>query len=105
MLLTKILTLLILSAQPQIGAVQAPVVSDVMENPSVTIRHSANLLSPGMKADLKEMVEASFPVEVKFQADASTTDELDVSSESAAVDMDEVTAFVESIVWSDHCDD
>lgn len=105
MLLTKILTLLILSAQPQIGAVQAPVVSDVMENPSVTIRHSANLFNAEMKTDLKGMVEASFPVVVRFQLDAGTTDVLDVTSESAAVDLDEVTVFVEDYVWSDHCDD
>jgi hypothetical protein len=80
-------------------------VSDVMESPAVTVRHSANLFNDEMRDELADILKAEFGVDTKFKLEAGTTDVLEVTTESAGVDLDRVNQYVQEFIWNDHCVD
>ena len=104
MILTKILALLVLCATPEVGTVETPVVSDVMEKPFVTVRYSADVFDAERRSELAEMVDASFDVDVKFQT-VGGDGVVEVVTDSDGVDLKKVIEFVKWFVEWDPCDD
>jgi hypothetical protein len=94
-MLTKILTLLVLSAAPQVATAAAPVVSAPVEQKFVTIRYPADYFDPKALKKLPENIKWKFELDKVTMQSAIPTTELRIMDASPDVDRDEVMAFLE----------
>ena len=96
------LLLFVLCATPEIGAVEAPAVSQVAETPpksqvaeksSVTISFSKDMIDLETRIRLVEALGPVYNINVKFRR-VIATGYLKINTEDEGVDLDEVTEYV-----------